>query len=204
VFAWDSARARQVTEACQMAEIRIPREVVVLAGDYDEVMCHTSHPPFSSVDLPAEQVGYQAARLLEQLILDASSPPKSLLVEPQGISVRQSTDWSSMEDRQISKAIAFIRNHACDGINVRHVLKEVPVGRRSLEQRFLRVLGRSPAAEIRRVRLERAKQLLENGELSVAQVARASGYQSADILLRNFRREFGQTPSRFRKKVHPR
>ena len=50
-----------------------------------------------------------------------------------------------------------------------------------LELRFAAALGRSPAEEIRRQRLQRAKDLLAATELSIAQIARASGFNSAEV-----------------------
>ena len=64
----ERARGRQVTEACHYAGIRVPDEIAVLGGDYDELMSHISSPPLSMIDQPAEQIGYAAARLLEGMM----------------------------------------------------------------------------------------------------------------------------------------
>jgi PAS domain S-box-containing protein len=54
--------------------------------------------------------------------------------------------------------------------------------------------GRSPAAEIRRARLEFASTLLTRGA-TVSDACRASGFSEVGTFGRAFRREFGQTPS---------
>ena len=56
--------------------------------------------------------------------------------------------------------LRYIRDHACEGIDVPDALDAVPQSRRRLEYRFKKLLGRTPHEEIVRVRLERVKSLL--------------------------------------------
>ena len=98
-----------------------------------------------------------------------------------------------------ARAIKFIREHAVRGIMVDDVLREVPMSRRGLEIQFKRYLGRSPAAEIRRIRLEKGRDLLATTDLSVAEVASACGFSNATRLGVAFRHRFGMTPVAFRK-----
>ena len=96
VLCWSAARGRQVTEACHYAGIRVPDEVAVLGGDYDELMSHISSPPLSTIDQPAEQIGYEAARLLDGMMRGKKARKRPLLFPPTRIIVRHSTDtWRS-------------------------------------------------------------------------------------------------------------
>ncbi|NBP80973.1 AraC family transcriptional regulator, partial [bacterium] len=92
----------------------------------------------------------------------------------------------------------FIREHASEPIKVEDVLQAVPMSRRSLERAFQETLGRSPAMEIRRVRLERAKTLLATTDLPVPKVARASGFGTGEYLATLFRQATGMTPLKYR------
>ena len=78
------------------------------------------------------------------------------------------------------------------------VVRELAVARRALEQRFVRLVGRTPASEIRRVRLEEAKQMLVETDQSIAHISRATGFGHQDLFSRVFRRSVGLTPSQFR------
>jgi len=100
-------------------------------------------------------------------------------------------------------AIRFIRAHAVGGIRVSDVLREVPVSRRSLELQFQKYLARSPAEEIRRIRLEKARDLLVRSRMSIAEVAEASGFLNATRLGVAFRKRFGSTPLVYRKQSCP-
>jgi LacI family transcriptional regulator len=113
--------------------------------------------------------------------------------------VRQSSDLLGVPDAQVSAAVRFIRERSHQPILVRDVLREVPVARRALERRFRKWLQRSISEEIRRVRLERSRQLLLQTDMSLAAVAINSGFRDGRQLSVVFRRETGLTPSAFRR-----
>lgn len=62
--------------------------------------------------------------------------------------------------------------------------------------------GRSPALEIRRVRIERAKQLLATTGLPIPKVAEASGCGTGEYLATLFRPMTGITPLKYRATTH--
>ena len=110
------------------------------------------------------------------------TPRKPVLVPPVRVVTRQSSDIVAIEDRDIAGAVQFIRDHADRPFNVKELLQQVPVSRRHLEQQFRQLLGRSPAGEILRVRLERAKSLLGETDLPIPEVGAGSGFTAGDIL----------------------
>ena len=66
---------------------------------------------------------------------------------------------------------------------------------------FRKLLGRSPAEEIRHVRLEKSKRLLSTTEMSIAEVALACGFSNATRLGVAFRNRFGVTPLAYRRET---
>jgi LacI family transcriptional regulator len=199
VLCWSAARGRQVTEACHHAGIRVPDEIAVLGGDYDELMSHISSPPLSAIDQPAEQIGYAAARLLDGMMRGKQARKRPVLFPPTRIVVRHSTDTLAIDDEMVRDALRLIRARAHEDIRVSDVVRELAVARRALEQRFVRLVGRSPAEEIRRVRIEEAKRMLVETDRSVAEISRATGFGHQDLLSRVFRRSTGLTPTEFRR-----
>jgi LacI family transcriptional regulator len=178
----------------------VPDDVAVLGGEYDELMSHISSPPLSTIDQPAEQVGYEAAKLLDAMMHGKKAPKQPILLQPTRVVVRHSTDTLAIDDEMVRDACRLIRDRARDGIRVSEVVRELAVARRALEQRFLRLVGRTLAAEIRRVRIEEAKRLLVDTDRSIADIGRASGFGHQDLFSRVFRRGVGMTPSQFRKR----
>ena len=200
VLCWSAARGRQVTETCHYAGIRVPDDVAVLGGDYDELMSHISSPPLSTIDQPGEQIGYEAARLLDGMMRGKKPRKRPLFFPPTRIVVRHSTDILAIDDEMVRDALRLIRDRAHDGIRVSDVVRQLAVARRALEQRFVRLVGRTPAAEIRRVRIEEAKRMLVDSDRSIAEISRSSGFGHQDLFSRVFRRSVGLTPTQFRRR----
>ena len=198
LMACNDIRGQQVLDACRSLGLAVPDEVAVVGVDNDEVLCELSDPPLSSISQNTERIGYEAAVLLDRMMAGAKAPVEPIVVKPLGMVIRRSSDVLATDDRHIAAAARSIREHACDGINVSHVLKAVPLSRSSLERRFARVLGRSPKAEILRVQLERAKKLLAETEFPLSLIAEKSGFKHPEYLSVIFKKKAGLTPGRFR------
>jgi LacI family transcriptional regulator len=191
-------RGQRVLDACRGAGLAIPDEVAVLGVDNDELLCELASPPLSSVMPNTLRTGYEAAALLDRMMRGEAVRPVAHLIPPVGVVARQSTDVLALEDRAVAQAVRFIREHACEGINVGDVLQGVTLSRRVLEQRFRRLLGRTPREEILQVRLARVKQLLTETDLTLYQVAERTGFEHVEYLSVVFKRETGRTPRQFR------
>jgi LacI family transcriptional regulator len=144
------------------------------------------------------RTGYEAAALLDRMMAGKAVRAVAHLIPPLGVAARQSTDVLAVDDREVARAVQFIREHACEGINVSDVLGAVPLSRRVLEQRFQRLLGRTPREEILHVRLGRVRQLLAETDLALYQIAERTGFEHVEYLSVVFKRETGKTPRDFR------
>lgn len=191
-------RGRQVLDACRLRGIAVPDEVAVLGVDNDDLLCNLCHPPMSSIIPNMQQTGYRAAELLDRLMNGEKARPEVHFIEPLGVATRQSTDTLAIEDSNLVRAIRYIRDHACEGISVKDVLRAVPQSRRILESRFKKLVGRTPHEEILRVQIDRAKVLLAETELPMAQIAERAGFAHVEYFSAVFKREAGSPPSRYR------
>jgi LacI family transcriptional regulator len=200
LLAFDSVQARQVTEACEECGIQVPHEVAVLGGEHDVLNCTISKPQLSSIDQAPRRVGFAAAELLSRMIAGEPPPSEPILLAPDRIITRQSTDTVAVDDDLLATAVQFIKQHSHERIQVGDILAEVPISRRALEKGFRKWLGRSPAEELRRIRVDHAVQLLCDTSWSMPQIATAVGFLRPELLTRAFRRELRTTPSEFRKR----
>lgn len=201
VLACDDDRGRQVLVACRGVGLQVPEDVAVVGVDNDELLCELSEPPLSSVALNTEQAGYEAAELLDGLMSGRIQEPRRILVEPIRVVARRSTDVLALDDRQVARALRFIQDNAVRPINVADVVRHVGCSRRTLELRFQQILGRSANREIQQARLERAKRLLVETDLSVVRVAEAAGFASSNYLIRLFHRRIGLSPAAYRQRL---
>lgn len=198
IMACNDDRAFDILQVCQKRDIKVPDHVSVLGVDNDEMVCTLVSPALSSIDLNFEKTGYEAARLLHQMIMDKQERDDSLMLEPTGIITRQSTDMIAVEDAEVVKALRFIQLHAKQGIQVRNIVEASSISRRSLQQRFRTILGRSIYEEIRRVRMNQVAELLLQTNLTVQQIAQELDFQDIHHISRAFRKVKGMTPSVFR------
>jgi LacI family transcriptional regulator len=198
LFACNDDRGRQVLEACQLADMRVPEDVAVLGVDDDEVFCGLAYPPLSSVALNAETAGYRAAELLDGMMQGRIRKPRRIVVEALHVVTRRSTDIVAVEDQDVAAALQFIhREKGCD-ISVESVAQEVAVSRRNLEKRFRETIGRTILEEIQNTRLERAKRLLLETTYPVSKVAEIAGFGSTGYFIQFFHSRVGTTPRKFR------
>lgn len=202
LLTFEDLRGRQITEACRMAGLRVPDDVAVLGGEFDRLSSQISTPKLSSIDLSPAVIGQRAAALLDGMMQGEPPPDTPLLLPVAGIITRQSTDTLAIDDPQLAEAVRFIRSRAHQPIQVADVLAHVPISRRALEQKFKETLGRSPAAEIRHARVQKARRLLVETSDSIPRVAAACGFEYAEVFTRVFRKELGMTPTMYRRQFH--
>lgn len=205
ILATDDAFAHDLAAACQHADLGVPEHVAIIGVNNDDLLCESAATPLSSVDPDFTRMGYGAARMLDRLLhgekLDEAE--RHIYLPPVRVVKRLSTDVLAVNDLDVAEAVRYIREHACDPCSVDEVLRHVCVGRRRLERLFARKLGYSPAAEIVRVQIETAKQLLSRPEIKLAEVSHRCGFANPPSFTRAFLRVAGVTPSAYRRGVAP-
>ncbi|WP_145262769.1 DNA-binding transcriptional regulator [Planctomycetes bacterium Pan216] len=204
VMACYDIRAQQLLDVCRESNIAVPEEVAVIGVDDDQLLCDLCSPSLSSVIPDALGTGYEAARLLDRLMSAEEVEPDAHLVAPLGVATRRSTDILAIDDPDIAKALRYIREHACDGINVNDLTRVLPLSRRVLESRFQQLLGRTPHETIVEQRIDRVRQLLRETELPLAVIAERSGFRHVEYMSTLFRRRVGVPPSHFRRQAKDR
>jgi len=198
ILASHDTQGAQVSEYCRQLGLSVPDGVSIVGVDDDDLLCELARPSLSSVALPGERIGYEAARLLHRWL--EGEPPRnpSLVLSPGGVVVRQSSHLPAVRDRHVAEAVRFIHAHSHQPIKVSDVLRAVPIARRALERRFRKWLQRSIFDEISRVHLDLARRLLISTDLAMTEVADRAGFRDGRHLSIAFRQSTGMTPTRFR------
>jgi transcriptional regulator GlxA family with amidase domain len=79
--------------------------------------------------------------------------------------------------------------------SVDDLAREAGMSPRHFTRRFTAQMGRPPGAYLARMRVEQARQRIEQGSLSLKEVARSSGFGNEQALRRAFQRELKVSPS---------
>lgn len=198
VFALDDDYARVVCRVCRRLGLDVPDDVAVL-GIEDSLRARLNDPPLSTIRPPGEQVGYEAMALLDRLMQGERPPPAAVEVPTTTLVVRESTSRGQQRDEEVEQALRMIDEEACRGLTVAHLAEALRVPRSTLEDRFAEQVGRSPGEQIDRVRLDAARRLLAETELSIARIAGMVGFSRSSGFGGFFRRAAGMSPTQYRR-----
>ena len=199
LMACNDVRGLHVLDVAARAGIMVPEQLAVVGVDNEEILCDLCSPPLSSVEPDAEQIGYRAAELLDQLMQARRVQQTTIRIPPLRVVTRLSSESLAIQDHIVAMATRFIREQALSGCSVDDVLKHVRVSRASLERRFRQQLKRSPQAEIRAVQLNRVKEFLIETDYTLERIAGDCGFEHPEYMSVAFKRSCGMTPGQYRK-----
>lgn len=107
-------------------------------------------------------------------------------------------DQQSAETHRLGELRAWIVEHLASDLGVDRLARQVGMSRRNLCRAFRRHSGMAPSKFVEAVRIEAAQRWLAQSDHGLDEVARRSGFASADALRRTFRRRLGLTPRDYR------
>lgn len=193
-------RARSVIDECQRLGWNVPHDVAAMGIDNDHTVCEFCRPTLTSVSRDPWRLGYEAAALLDRLMDGQTPPTAEILIPPEGVIARQSTDTVAVENVHVADAAHYIHDHLHEPFGVENVVRATSISRRQLEVHFRRVLGCTLYDYICRQRCQRAKQLLSaRDRVKFHALAKACGFSSIEHMRLVFVRFVGVTPQQYRR-----
>lgn len=105
---------------------------------------------------------------------------------------------TTVNSRMINQACNYIINNCHRNLTLEEVAQTVHLSAFYFSRVFKQEKGCNFVEFLTKVRVERAKKLLTNTDLSVVRIALESGYQDASYFCRVFRQEAGLTPNQYR------
>jgi LacI family transcriptional regulator len=198
VFASHDLLGRYLVGACRQQNLKVPHEVAVIGACNETVVCEFARPALSSIDYGFDQVGYQAAALLDRLMSGSPPPIEPICLPPRALLPRQSSDAFIVQDAQLALALRFIAEHGHEPIDVEDIARHISTTRWTLGRMFQRELGTTAYDALTHMRVERAKRALMEPDAVLKSVAAECGFRDGTHLCRVFQRVEGVTPSEYR------
>ncbi|MFP4107242.1 MAG: substrate-binding domain-containing protein [Phycisphaerae bacterium] len=195
------ALAWRVLEGGRAAGLAVPEQIAVLGVDDDWLLCEVAAPPLSSVHVPSERIGYEAARQLDEMMHGGPRPETPIRLGPTGVTVRRSTNMLAIEDELVARTLSTIRSCPPAEMNLPGLFDALPASRRVIERRFKAIMNRTVWQEWNRHRLQHATELLSQTELSLEQIAAKAGFSDAKQLGAAFRKYLKTTPTALRRQA---
>ena len=191
VFAANDLTAKEVLTVCKRSHISIPDEVSILGIDNIPGICERTEPKLSSISSDFEQGGWLCADLLLERIGKPHMRKAMRKYPTLGVVVRASTCKTHGYSRQVLRAINVIRARACEGLTVVDVALAMGCSQRMAEIKFLQATRTTIKDAITDARLDRAKILLKDRNMTLADVMTACGYRTVNALRIAFKKKFG-------------
>jgi transcriptional regulator GlxA family with amidase domain len=148
-------------------------------------------------------VVHLAAHLIEKSIGRASAVKALRMMIEQGPLPSHTPQPAAVvshrsSDSVVHKAMLILERQLHCTLPIDELCSSLHIGRRQLERRFQSDIGLSPAEYRKKLRLERARWLLENSDLDVTSVGFECGFQCATHFARQVKKEFGVSPRELR------
>ncbi|HOF62279.1 MAG TPA: helix-turn-helix domain-containing protein [Candidatus Latescibacteria bacterium] len=106
---------------------------------------------------------------------------------------------SAIKPQLMDEAVRFLESHYAESIHVEDLVKHMGYSRARLFTLFKRHTGLTPNDFLIRFRINKAKEMLRNSTLTVAEVATATGFSGPEYFYTVFKRYVGVTPSEYRR-----
>lgn len=106
---------------------------------------------------------------------------------------------SGLTERQIKQVLEFIGAHLGEDLSLDTLAQQVDFSPFYFARLFRQAIGASPHQVVLRQRIERAQRLLQETELSLAQVSEACGFAHQSHMTQVFKQQLGCTPRAYRK-----
>ena len=180
--------------------VRFPKAIPVIDKTYIKDGGIISCPGGTAIDLAADLIRQHCGLVRSQKVL------KYLLVDDASRPVGKAKHHIPLnapdvyENELVSKVIAFMQHHLDSPIPLGDVADFAGVTFRQLNLIFTKCTGHSAAVYWRSMRLEQARKLMADSSNSIDAIAAATGFSDASHLISWFRKQYGETPSSFRKR----
>lgn len=110
---------------------------------------------------------------------------------------------SRLDAGTLERIGSYLDDHLGDSVRLEDLARLASVSRFHLARRFRSRTGESPMAFLRRLRIERAKELLARGE-PIGHVAAELGFYDQSHFTRHFTRMVGTTPGQYARRQQKR
>jgi len=200
ILTYDGHRATAVIATCKKLGLAVPDQVGV-ASYIDEQACLTAAVPVTSVEPPGHEIGFAAMKLLYDRLRRPRARTIRLEVGMPTLHIRASTTIANEEKCEITEAVRFMGKNLEKNLTMDDVVRHLEtMSRATFYRTFSQQTGKHPSEYLRSLRLDRAKELLTETNLSITRIARMCGFASLTQFGDTFRRAAGKTPRQFRKK----
>lgn len=118
---------------------------------------------------------------------------EQIKIEPSRITI------TPLDQQMVEKAIQIVEENIGEPeFSVEELAASLNISRSYFYKKMVKITGKKPIEFIRTIRMKRARQLLAESQMQVAEIAYMLGYNSPKVFSKHFKEEFGVSPSEFK------
>ena len=191
--------ALRVLTAAARCGITVPKQLMVIGVDNDELLVSHTSPPLTSIHPGHFEMGFKAAAELERLMsARRCGTVRTTTVPPLMIAERESTRSTPPAVTLVARANAYIKQKKSLGITAADVAAHLGCSRELIDLRFREIEGQTLRTAIENYRMNEVKHLLMTTKRPIATIARQCGFKTASHLAHLFKLRNGITMQQFR------
>lgn len=135
--------------------------------------------------------------LIEQRnLLEEERKPSKQIIDEKSTNVEESNPHSKEDTQFLTRAMACVEaNLDVQDYSVEKLSQDLCMDRTGLYRKLITLLDKSPSLFIRSIRLQRAAQLIREGELTISEIADRVGFSSTSYFSKCFQEMYGCKPS---------
>ena len=200
VLAYDETDAVRLLHLCLATGISVPDDIAILSIGDDPLVTDNQPVPISCIRQNLSRGGYAAAALLDRLMGGGKQPDRPFLIQPEGITVRRSTDTVADDDPLIRRALLYIRDNLSRSFGAEQIANALGESRSRLDKKVAARFGKSLGKVILDARLAEAQRLLLKSDLNIDGIAARTGFCASNYLIKKFKAATGLTPFVWRRR----
>ena len=152
----------------------------------------------SSIDMMLDWIRQQLGR--EIAVTVADQLVHSRISEQRGEARAPAAARYGTSDARLLACISMMEEQIEEPLDIKALAMRVGLSVRQIERLFAAELNKRPMGFYLALRLERAERLINYSPMGVREVALATGFSSLPLFSRSFRKHYGTSPSKWRKK----
>jgi LacI family transcriptional regulator len=184
--------------ACRIAHKQIPDQIAILANDDDPLICESSRPGISAVKGESRRIGTLLCLTLARMFTDSADPGGKVLVSPDLVIDRASTNAVVVPHAPTMRAIRHMLANFPRISGIDEVAKVAGVSTPTLREKFMQYVQRQPKEYLIDIRMQEALHLLKTTDRTLEEIGSDIGYSSAMTFYAAFKRIYGKTPGEYR------
>lgn len=112
-------------------------------------------------------------------------------------SISRVIGWQFTSNHVVNSALEYIHRHYAEKIEVAQLAQLLFTTPSHIARLFKKYMGIGVISYINKIRISRAIEMIENGELSIKEIAEFSGYENLNNFYKHFKAHTGTTPATY-------